>query len=54
MSLDGFIAGSDHMMDWVFDFVAPDEFPEIAVATALDAAVACGPARLERIAAGAR
>jgi dihydrofolate reductase len=33
MSLDGFIAGPDHAMDWVFDFVAPDEFPEIAAAT---------------------
>ena len=33
MSLDGFIAGPEHAMDWVFDFVAPDEFPEIAAAT---------------------
>src|SRR5207248_1385109 len=33
MSLDGFIAGPGHAMDWVFDFVAPDEFPEIAAAT---------------------
>ncbi len=33
MSLDGFIAGTGHAMDWVFDFVAPDEFPEIAAAT---------------------
>jgi dihydrofolate reductase len=33
MSLDGFIAGPGHAMDWVFDFVAPDEFPEIATAT---------------------
>jgi dihydrofolate reductase len=37
MSLDGFIArpqaGPGHEMDWVFDFVAPDEFPEIAAAT---------------------
>jgi hypothetical protein len=33
MSLDGFIAGPDDTMDWVFDFVAPDEFPEIAAAT---------------------
>ena len=30
MSLDGFIAGPGHAMDWVFDFVAPDEFPDIA------------------------
>ena len=33
MSLDGFNAGPGHAMDWVFDFVAPDEFPEIAAAT---------------------
>ena len=33
MSLDGFIAGPGHAMDWVFDFVAPDELPEIAAAT---------------------
>src|ERR687893_866347 len=33
MSLDGFIAGPGHAMDWVFDFVAPDAFPEIAAAT---------------------
>jgi len=33
MSLDGFIAGPDHAMDWVFDFMAPDEFPEVAAAT---------------------
>jgi dihydrofolate reductase len=33
MSLDGFIAGPGHAMDWVFDFVTPDEFPEIAAAT---------------------
>jgi dihydrofolate reductase len=32
MSLDGFIAGPGHAMDWIFDFVAPDEFPEIAAA----------------------
>ena len=33
MSLDGFTAGPGDAMDWVFDFVAPDEFPEIAAAT---------------------
>src|ERR1700736_4401652 len=33
MSLDGFIAGRGHAMDWVFDFMAPDAFPEIAAAT---------------------
>ena len=32
MSLDGFIAGLGDAMDWIFDFVAPDEFPEIAAA----------------------
>jgi RibD C-terminal domain len=33
MSLDGFIAGRGDAMDWIFDFVAPDQFPEIAAAT---------------------
>jgi dihydrofolate reductase len=33
MSLDGFIAGPGDAMDWIFDFVAPDQFPEIAAAT---------------------
>jgi dihydrofolate reductase len=33
MSLDGFIAGPGDVMDWIFDFMAPDEFPEIAAAT---------------------
>ena len=33
MSLDGFVAGPGDAMDWIFDFVAPDEFPEIAAAT---------------------
>ena len=33
MSLDGFIAGPGDAMDWIFDFVAPDEFPDIAAAT---------------------
>jgi dihydrofolate reductase len=33
MSLDGFIAGPGDAMDWIFDFVAPDEFSEIAAAT---------------------
>ena len=33
MSLDGFIAGPGHAMDWVSDFVAPDEFPDVAAAT---------------------
>jgi len=33
MSLDGFIAGPGDTMNWVFDFMAPDAFPEIAAAT---------------------
>jgi dihydrofolate reductase len=33
MSVDGFIAGPGDAMDWIFDFMAPDEFPEIAAAT---------------------
>src|SRR5438067_8415539 len=33
MSLDGFIAGPGDAMSWVFDFMAPDSFPEIAAAT---------------------
>lgn len=35
MSLDGFIAGPDDAMDWIFDFVAPDAawLTEIAAAT---------------------
>jgi dihydrofolate reductase len=33
MSLDGFIAGPDHAMNWIFDFMAPDAFPEVAAAT---------------------
>jgi dihydrofolate reductase len=33
MSLDGFIAAPGDEMEWIFDFMAPDEFPEIAAAT---------------------
>jgi dihydrofolate reductase len=33
MSLDGFIAGPGDAMDWVFDYAAPQEFPEIVEAT---------------------
>lgn len=33
MSLDGFIAGPGHEMDWVLSNVTPDEFPEIMAAT---------------------
>jgi len=33
MSLDGFIAGPDHEMDWAIDFFTEDPFPEIMAAT---------------------
>ena len=33
MSLDGFIAAPGDTMDWVFEYTAPDEFPEIIAAT---------------------
>jgi dihydrofolate reductase len=33
MSLDGFISGPDHAMEWVFGYLAPDEFPEMIRAT---------------------
>jgi dihydrofolate reductase len=33
MSLDGFIAGPGDAMSWVFEFMAPDAFPEVAAAT---------------------
>jgi dihydrofolate reductase len=33
MSLDSFIGGPGHAMNWIFDFMAPDAFPEIAAAT---------------------
>jgi len=33
MSLDGFIAAPGDSMGWIFDFMAPGEFPEIAAAT---------------------
>ena len=33
MSLDGFIAAPGDQMRWVFDYIAPDAFPEIAAAT---------------------
>ena len=33
MSIDGFIAGPGDAMDWVADFVAPDQFAEQAAAT---------------------
>ncbi len=33
MSLDGFIAGPDHAMDWVIEYVKEDRFPEVMAAT---------------------
>lgn len=33
MSLDGFIAGPEHAMDWIFDFMTDDDFPEVMAAT---------------------
>jgi len=33
MSLDGFIAGPGHAMDWIADFLAPDKMREQAAAT---------------------
>jgi len=33
MSVDGFMAGPDHAMDWVFDYMKDDLFPEVMAAT---------------------
>jgi dihydrofolate reductase len=33
MSLDGFIAGRGHAMDWIFDFLTADAAPEVMAAT---------------------
>jgi dihydrofolate reductase len=33
MSLDGFIAGPDNAMDWVFEYFSEDPFPEVMQAT---------------------
>jgi dihydrofolate reductase len=33
MSLDGFIAGPDNAMDWIFDYLREDTFPEVMQAT---------------------
>jgi dihydrofolate reductase len=33
MSLDGFIAGRGHSMDWVFEYAMPGEIPEVSQAT---------------------
>lgn len=33
MSLDGFIAGPGHAMDWIFGYLSDDMFPEVMAAT---------------------
>lgn len=33
MSLDGFIAGPDHAMEWIFEYLKDDAFPEVMRAT---------------------
>jgi dihydrofolate reductase len=33
MSLDGFIAGPEHSMDWVFEYTTPAEIPDLIKAT---------------------
>jgi hypothetical protein len=33
MSLDGFIAGPDHEMDWIFDYTAPESAREVMHST---------------------
>lgn len=33
MSLDGFIAGPGHAMDWIFEYLTADAFPEVMAAT---------------------
>jgi dihydrofolate reductase len=33
MSLDGFIAGPEHSMDWVFEFTTPEDVPDLIQAT---------------------
>ncbi len=33
MSLDGFIAGPDHAMDWIADYLTADAVPEVMAAT---------------------
>jgi dihydrofolate reductase len=39
MSLDGFVAGPDDSMDWVFDYTGPDQVPDVMAATG---AMLCG------------
>ena len=33
MSLDGFIAGPGHAMDWIAEYLSADAFPEVMAAT---------------------
>src|SRR5688572_2564260 len=33
MSLDGFIAGPGHAMDWIFEYMTADTVPEVMAAT---------------------
>ena len=33
MSVDGFIAGPDNAMDWIFEYMREDPFPEVMAAT---------------------
>lgn len=33
MSVDGFIAGRDHAMDWIIEYTKHDPFPEVMAAT---------------------
>ena len=33
MSVDGFIAGPDNAMDWIFEYLREDTFPEVMAAT---------------------
>lgn len=39
MSLDGFVAGPGHSMDWVFEYAAPEQVPDVMQATG---AMLCG------------
>jgi dihydrofolate reductase len=39
MSLDGFVAGPDDSMDWVFEHATPDQVPDVMAATG---AMLCG------------
>jgi hypothetical protein len=33
MSLDGFIAGPEHEMDWIFDYTAPEAGADVMATT---------------------